>query len=86
MVCKGYLIISVWVSEATGAKSGNGTSMLFSSLCRLGKGYHPRVKMDCSPRDRAHKDSIRTALVPGKGARIIGISHWLCGGGDSRLF
>eukprot|EP00983_Pelagomonas_calceolata_P074301 1152502-Pelagomonas_calceolata.AAC.3 len=31
-----HLIISVWVSETTGAKSGNGASMLFSG--------HPRIK------------------------------------------
>eukprot|EP00983_Pelagomonas_calceolata_P004971 162876-Pelagomonas_calceolata.AAC.1 len=30
--------------------------------------------MGCSPWDRAHKDSIRTALVSGRGARAIGKS------------
>eukprot|EP00983_Pelagomonas_calceolata_P017230 539800-Pelagomonas_calceolata.AAC.1 len=28
--------------------------------------------MGCSPWVRAHKDSIRTAFVPGRGARAIG--------------
>eukprot|EP00983_Pelagomonas_calceolata_P007798 255254-Pelagomonas_calceolata.AAC.1 len=30
--------------------------------------------MGCSPWDRAHKDSIRTALMSGRGARTIGKS------------
>eukprot|EP00983_Pelagomonas_calceolata_P015181 483085-Pelagomonas_calceolata.AAC.1 len=30
--------------------------------------------MGCSLWDRAHKDSIRTAFVPGRGARTIGKS------------
>eukprot|EP00983_Pelagomonas_calceolata_P071568 1151310-Pelagomonas_calceolata.AAC.1 len=30
--------------------------------------------MGCSPWDRAHKDSIRTALVSGRGASTIGKS------------
>eukprot|EP00983_Pelagomonas_calceolata_P072070 1151510-Pelagomonas_calceolata.AAC.3 len=33
-----------------------------AAVCRLGKGYHLRVKMGGSPFDSAHKDGIRTAL------------------------
>eukprot|EP00983_Pelagomonas_calceolata_P093116 1157740-Pelagomonas_calceolata.AAC.1 len=58
------------VSEAMGAESGNGTCMLISSF--LEAGHHLRVEMGGFSLDRAHKNGIGTALMPGKGASAIG--------------
>eukprot|EP00983_Pelagomonas_calceolata_P129339 1161597-Pelagomonas_calceolata.AAC.3 len=45
-----------------------------AAVRRRGTGFYPRVKMVCPPWDRSHKDSVRTALVSGRGARTIGKS------------
>eukprot|EP00983_Pelagomonas_calceolata_P028669 897723-Pelagomonas_calceolata.AAC.1 len=70
---QGYLVISVWVSEATGADSGNGTCKLYYNVdISITSSYHLRVEMRGSPLDRVHKNGIGKALVSGQRGQY----HW----------
>eukprot|EP00983_Pelagomonas_calceolata_P043457 1138909-Pelagomonas_calceolata.AAC.1 len=60
---QGYLIISVWVSEATGAESGNVFEFRKVDISIM-RRYHLRFETGGSPLDRAHKYGIGTALMP----------------------
>eukprot|EP00983_Pelagomonas_calceolata_P034480 1080418-Pelagomonas_calceolata.AAC.1 len=71
---QGFLIISVWISGATGVESGIATRAYLSPtrvVLSILSGHHLRVKMGCAPLDRAHKGSIWMALVSCRGANAI---------------